>query len=205
MELDWASLHKDATTTLEGDFPVVIVEAEAKKTSNGDKDMIKFKAKIESGHYAGRPIWGNFTISPESPGAMRILFAHWAVLGIDGAWFQANPQAPVQQIAQAIIGRKATVTLGIRQWNGQDREEIQAWKAPQFGGGGFGSLPGGPSGTLGLQSAAASTPSTPPASSVPAGGSGVPPMRMNTVPETGAVATEPAVAENTEAPPALPF
>lgn len=211
MELDWASLHKDATTTLEGDFPVVIVETEAKKTANGDKDMIKYKAKIESGPYAGRPIWGNFTISPESPGAMRILFAHWAVLGIDGAFFQANPQAPVALIAQAMVGRKATVTLGIRQWNGQDREEVQAWKAPQFGGGGGGALgglsgiPAGPSGTLGLQSTVSSTPATHPANALQAGSSGVPPMRMNTVPEVGAVATEPAVAENTEAPPALPF
>lgn len=205
MELDWASLHKDATTTLEGDFPVVIVEAEAKKTSSGDKDMIKYKAKIESGPYAGRPVWGNFTISPESPGAMRILFAHWAVLGIDGAWFQANPQAPVQQIAQAIIGRKATVTLGVRQWNGQDREEVQAWKAPQFGGGGFNGLPGGPSGTLGLQSASPSTPSTPPATAVSGPAAGVPTMRMDSVPEAGKVATEPAVADNAEAPPELPF
>lgn len=198
--IDWASLHKDATTTLEGDFPVVIVEAEAKKTASGDKDMIKYKAKIESGPYVGRPVWGNFTVSPESPGAMRILFAHWAVLGIDGTFFQANPQATVHQIAQAMIGRKATVTLGVRQWNGQDREEVQAWKAPQFGGG-FASLPGGPGGTLGLQSAVPSTPATPPAT----GGAGVPPMRMNTVPAEGQVATEPAVADNAAPPPELPF
>lgn len=202
-EIDWASLHKDATTTLTGDFPVVIVEATAQKTSNGDKDMIKYKAKVESGQYAGRPLWGNFTISPESPGAMRILFSHWAALGIDGAFFQANPQAPVAVIAQALVGRKAIVTIGTRQWNGADREEIQAWKPPAIGqaAGVIGGLPGLPSGipnaggNLGLPIA------TPPAAT----GKGVPPMRMASVPEAGAVATEPAVAENGEAPPQLPF
>lgn len=204
MELDWASLHKDATTTLTGDFNVVIVEATAQKTSNGDKDMIKWKAKVETGPYAGRPLWGNFTISPESPGAMRILFAHWAALGIDGAYFQANPNAPVAQIAQALIGRKAVATIGVRQWQGSDREEVQGWKPPTIGGqatGVVGGLPGLPGGTPvgGLPGV--------PASSTPArtGGTGVPPLRMESVPEAGAVATEPAVAENAAAPPELPF
>ena len=206
-EIDWASLHKDATTTLEGDFNVVIVEATATRTSGGDKDMIKWKAKIESGPYAGRPLWGNFTISPESPGAMRMLFAHWAALGLDGSFFQGNPNASVAQIAQALQGRKAVATVGVRQWQGTDREEVKGWKPPAIGGsvGGFSALSGGPGGTLGLQSSVPSAPVTPPATAASGPAAGVPAMRMNTVPEAGAVATEPTVAETKEAPPELPF
>lgn len=211
MELDWAALHKDATTTLTGDFAVVITEATAQKTSNGDKDMIKWKAKIETGPYAGRPLWGNFTISPESPGAMRILFAHLAALGVDGAFFQTYPKATVAQIAQALQGRKAIATVGVRPWNGQDREEVQGWKKPEIGGAGgvslgvLGGFGGGPSGIPGVPAVAASTPSTSPATAASIPAAGVPAMRMDTVPEEGKVATEPAVAELTEAPPELPF
>lgn len=201
-EIDWASLHKDATTTLTGDFSVVITEATAQKTSNGDKDMIKWKAKIETGPYAGRPLWGNFTISPESPGAMRILFAHLAALGVDGAFFQKYPKATIAQIASALTGRQAIATVGVRQWNGQDREEVQGWKKPEIGGAGgvslgvLGGFGGGPSSIPSVPAVAASTPSTPPATAASTPAAGVPAMRMN---------TEPAVAELTEEPPGLPF
>lgn len=214
-ELNWRDMHKDATTTLEGEFPVVIVEAAAAKSSN-DKDMIKWKAKIESGPYAGRPLWGNFTISPESPGAMRILFSHLAVFGLDGKFFDAHPNAPVHQIAETLIGRKAVAEVGIRQWNGQDREEVKNWK-PVTGPGGnqplgvLGGFAGGSSGIPSGLAGASSTPSTPAlaADSPVAFRQGpVPTLRHDTVPTEGAVATEPAVSASTKPdtePPVLPF
>lgn len=185
--IDWASLHKDSTTTLEGEFPVVIVEATATKTNDQSKHMIKYKAKVESGPYAGRPLWGNFTISPESPGAMRILFSHWAVLGLDGAFFAANPQAPPAVIAEALKGRRAVVEVGTRTWQGTEREEIKAWK-PALGGPGGGAVLGGlsgsvsgPGGALGLQSVAPSTPT----SSAPVTASPVTAEPAGSAPATG--------------------
>ena len=218
--LNWKTMHKDATTTLEGDFPVVIVEANATKTNDGSKDMIKWKAKVETGPYAGRPLWGNFTISPESPGAMRILFSHLAVLGLDEKFWNANPEAPVSAIAQAIVGRKAIAEVGVRQWNGADREEVKAWK-PALGGpggsaplgvlGGFGGTPSSSSGIPGVPASTPSTPATPPPAATPEVDSPVafrqgpvPVLRHDTTPEPGAVATEPATAP-TSTPPALPF
>jgi hypothetical protein len=165
--INWADLHKDSTTTLEGEFPIVIVEATPKKTNDGSKDMIAVKAKIEAGPYAGRPLWTNMTISPESPGAMRILFSQFAVLGLDAAFFAANPQAPVAQIAQALVGRRAVVEVGKRSWQGTEREEIKAWKPALGGPGGgaslgtLGGFNGGPSSSLGGPAAGASTPVSP--------------------------------------------
>jgi hypothetical protein len=157
-EYDWGQMHKDATTALEGEFPLVIVEAIAGKTNAGDKDMIKFKAKVESGPYVDRPIWGQFVISPESPVAMRILFSHLASLGMDSAFFAKNPRATTEQLAQALVNRRAIGVIGSRQWNGQDREEIQQWKPALGGSGGSTSL-----GTLGGFNGGVGTPSATPA------------------------------------------
>lgn len=209
--LNWKAMHKDATTVLEGEFPLVIVEAVAAKSSN-DKDMIKWKAKVEAGPYAGRPLWGNFTISPESPGAMRILFSHLAVLGIDEKFFEKYPEAPVALIAQAIIGRKAIGVIGVRQWNGQDREEVQQWK-PALGAGNaslgvLGGFGGGPASLPAGLGGSPSTPATPLATGgviTSTAGRQVPPMRHDSVPVEGAPATEPTVAESVTTPPEMPF
>lgn len=187
-ELNWADMHKDATTALVGDFPVVIVETESKKTNDGTKDMIKFKAKVESGQYVGRTVFGQFTVSPESPAAMRMLFTHLAALGLDGAYFAQNPTAPVAQIARDLQGRSAIVTLGTRQWQGVDRENIEGWKPKTLGvGGALG-------GTL---AASTAVPADTPA--VPAGQ----PLSAATPPAEATPAA--ATAEPSTAAPELPF
>lgn len=168
-EIDWASMHKEATTNIEGDFPVVIVEAKAAKTQN-DKEMIRYKAKIESGPYAGRTLTGQFTISPESPVALRIFFQQMAVLGLDAAFWAANPNAPTEQVAKTLEGRRAVGVVGVRKWQGQDREGIEGWK-PALGGPGtasiaaLGGLSGGPAGLSAGTSLGVSTPVSPAAPS----------------------------------------
>jgi hypothetical protein len=176
---NWASIHKDATTNLEGDFPVIIVSTEAKKTKDGTKDKIDFKAKIESGTYVGRLLYGQFTISLDSPTAMRILFSHWAALGLDGDFFKVNPSATVHQLAQALVGRRGTAVVAIREWQGQKREGIEGWKisvggsGPKLGalGAGLGSGPvgnGSAAGPGGPTSSPAGGPGSPTANVVPA-------------------------------------
>jgi hypothetical protein len=149
-EVNWLDMHKHATTNLEGEFPVVIVEATVTKTNDQSKDMIKCKVKIESGPFVDRPMNVNFTISPDSPIAMRILFASWAVLGLDQKFFAANPNAPLEMIAQSLVGRRAVAVVGTRQWNGRDFEDVKEWK-PALGGPGGGAGTG-PLGGLGSSS-----------------------------------------------------
>lgn len=193
-ERSWGDLHKDAMTTITGDFPVIIVEASAVKSQN-DKDMIKYKAKIETGPYAGRALSGNFVVSPESSGAMRMFFLHMAVLGLDEGFWAANPTAPMEHVAKMIEGRRAIATVGTRQWQGQDREEIQAWKKPTGPGGSapvgvLGGFGGGLTATPATQLGGLVSPSTPAtAASTPA--------------ETPAPTTEQSTPMT--APPELPF
>ena len=148
-EINWLDMHKHATTTLEGEFNVVVVRTEVKKTNDQTKDMIKYTAKIESGPFVDRPITGNFTISPDSPVAMRILFAHWAVLGLDSKFFERYPNATLDQIADTLIGRRAVVKIGTRPWQGRNIEEIQDWK-PALGGPGGGATSLGGAGLDGV-------------------------------------------------------
>jgi hypothetical protein len=149
-EYNWGQMHQDATTVLTGEFPVVFVDAQIKKTNAGDKDMIKFVAKIESGSYVDRELQGNFTISPESHGAMRFFFTDMAKFGLDAAFFATNPT--LQQIADALVGRRAVAVVGSREWNGREMESVESWKPALGGPGGsagvLGGLPGLPAATL---------------------------------------------------------
>ncbi len=128
----WKDMHKDATTVIEGEFPLVVDTAEAAK-SQGGKDMIKCKIKVESGVYANRVIYHNFTISPESPAAMRMFFSQMAILGLNEKFWDKNADAPVEFVAQQIAGRRFTGKVGSKVWQGAAREEIQEFK-PALGG-----------------------------------------------------------------------
>jgi hypothetical protein len=129
---NWKDMHKDATTIIEGEFSLVIDTAEATK-SQGGKDMIKCKVKVESGPYANRLIYHNFTISKESPAAMRMFFSQMAILGLDAKWWGANADAPVSHVAATIAGRRFIGKVGSKVWQGAAREEIQEFK-PATGG-----------------------------------------------------------------------
>lgn len=202
--INWLDMHKHATTSLEGEFPLVIVEATPAKTTDQSKDMIKCKVKIESGPFVDRPINVNFTISPESPVAMRILFATWAVLGLDQRYFAANPNASLQQIADALVGRRAIGVCGEREWQGRKFDDVKEWKPALRGPGAavpLGSSVGGPlSGGLTTAQVSPLTTSTP-AASGPSPAAAATPERD--VADRSPVASVSASGEASE--PKLPF
>ena len=121
-EIDWMSLHKNATTVLEGDFPVMVKEAKAAQTQNGKK-MFKLKFEITAGPYAGRTIFHNMTVSPESQFAMQRFFADMAVLGADVKFFSGKPTDDL--IVSQITNRHAIATLEKREYNGKEQESIK--------------------------------------------------------------------------------
>jgi hypothetical protein len=116
----------------DGDYDVQVTKAEAKTSGNG-KDMIFVIFKIipnELNETKGT-IPNNFVISPENPNAVAFFFSHMKALGLNDAFFAelpANTKAACVEIAEALIGRKATVTVGTRQWQGQDRNEVKKVK-----------------------------------------------------------------------------
>lgn len=129
-EYDWHQMRTDAVAVLTGDFTAVFVKTEATQSTNG-KPMIKCQIKIEAGQYAGRVVYHNFTISPESPVAMKMFFLHMDVLGLGNTFFAGNPS--LQDIAAALLGKRTIITLESRQYQGVDRENIKNFKSADAG------------------------------------------------------------------------
>lgn len=139
-EYNWGQSRKDATTVLDGEFPVVIVKAEVDKTSTG-KARIKVQVKITSGPYVGRSINDQLIISPESPVAMKIFYQHMDTLGLGDAFFSGltglDMDAAVSKIAVTLQGKEAVAILKPDTYQGVTREKIKGWK----GAGGVAGLP----------------------------------------------------------------
>lgn len=152
--IDWKTLRKDATTVLEGDFLAVIERASAGQSQNGNP-MVKALVKITAGPYAGRTIPANFTLTDKS---MGLFFQNMTQLGLDEAFFDSISGQGMEPVAAALTGLSVEIKVDKRQWNGQDRENISAWK--RIGAGGLPVASGLPAATS-LPSAAATLPTAP--------------------------------------------
>lgn len=91
-----------------------VVHACKFQTSKTNKPQWVFTFKVLSGQFAGAEIRDWQTVSAESSGALNVLFARLAVLGIDSSWIMSNPgDLPGDHIAQLVTGR--TVRLIVEQ------------------------------------------------------------------------------------------
>jgi hypothetical protein len=130
-EFNWAQLQAEAeksdiptdtTPVPAGDYLVRIAKAEVKPCSNGQKQMIKVRAKIEEGPHAKKTIWNNFVISPESADSMAIFFRHMAAFGLTGDWF--NTQPAIESVAQALTDRTAVFTTSIGSYKNKPTVDV---------------------------------------------------------------------------------
>jgi len=108
-----------------GDYDVLITSAEA-KTSSTNKLMIAVRMQIINGPHAGRPVWNNFTLDPETPGAAAFFFRCMKVFGLDETFFRANPS--VEFVTQALKGCGARVTIGHRTHLGEPMLNIERFE-----------------------------------------------------------------------------
>jgi hypothetical protein len=167
--IDWASLKKtadDATKPLPKDWYEVVVDSAERKTASTGSEMISVKLKVDAGPHAGRMLFTNFVLSPDSGFALSLFFRNMAALGITDEYFGQlsasgmDVQASLTSIAQVIVGRRARVEVGVRQWQGQDRNEVTNMQAASTGAGG---VPGGSGPITGPQASFAGGPPVPPA------------------------------------------
>lgn len=140
--MSWDELIKNSAGSFDpvpnGDYDVLCVEASAAQTQNA-KAMVKAKFRIQGGPHDGRHLWNQFVISPENPNALSFFFQHMKVFGMDENFFAQLPPVnahlgaddpSLQRIAASMLNRPARVTVNIREWNGQKRNNITALKAP---------------------------------------------------------------------------
>ncbi len=108
-------------------YDVIVDEASATQSSNG-KDMIKVTFRVEGGPHDTRKIFNNFVISPDSANGLAFFFRHMAVLGLKDDFFANNPTT--EMVAAAIVSRRCRVKVSIRQWQEQDRNQVDAVLPP---------------------------------------------------------------------------
>lgn len=126
-----------------GDYDIEIVESTALRSSNG-KPMIKVQMQVLNGPYQNRRVFNNFVFSPDNAMALSIFFRHMKCLGLDDTFFASlGAVNSLDPVSTALLNRRARITLGIRQWNGEDRNEVNQIK-PYTGAPAMPGMPGGP-------------------------------------------------------------
>jgi hypothetical protein len=111
-----------------GDYDVEVAKSEATTSSNG-KPMIKVTMKVIAGPYEKRSVLNQFVMSQDNPVALSIFFRHMKALGLTEDWFMAlGSTGSLEPVAHALVGRRARLTLGHREWQGETRNEVKAVK-----------------------------------------------------------------------------
>jgi hypothetical protein len=111
-----------------GDYDVEVAKSEATTSSNG-KPMIKVNMKVIGGPYERRSVLNQFVMSQENPVALSIFFRHMKAFGLTEDWFmQLGRSGSLEPVATALLGRRARLTLGHRDWQGETRNEVKAVK-----------------------------------------------------------------------------
>lgn len=136
----WGDLVKEFSGGFDvlppGDYDVVVDTAESVLTKNG-KNMIKVRFKVQGGPSSGRSVFWNAVFSPRrddgsvNEGALKAWFGNMAAFGLKTEFFAANPS--FEQIASAMVGKKVIVNLKIRDYMGQDQNDVNRVKPPQGG------------------------------------------------------------------------
>lgn len=111
-----------------GEYDCVVDSANVKQVSDGAKSAIAAQFKVENGPYQGQSCFNQFTLSPENPNALAFFFRHMGAMGLDKDYFAANPQ--LERVASDLVGRRCRVRVSIRQWQGQDRNQVDAVLPP---------------------------------------------------------------------------
>lgn len=134
----WGDLLKDAGDSgkafeplEDSSYDFVIAKAEAGQTKT-DKKKFTITAEVENGPFAKRKVWHDFIISPDSPAALGFFFRNMAVLGLDGAFFAANPND--EQIVAALTGKRFIGKTVKNEWpanSGKIRNNIDNFSTPR--------------------------------------------------------------------------
>lgn len=127
--IDFGQLMKEAGEGFQpvptGPYNAEVTKATATTSSTG-KPMIKVTLRIVGGPHEGRQLFDQFVITAGNPNALAFFFEHMAAFGLDRAYFAQNP--PMESVAAALVGRQVMVSVGVREFKGADRNEVQAYK-----------------------------------------------------------------------------
>jgi hypothetical protein len=158
--LPWSQLMQQAeeagvAEALPASIYNCVVSSAAPKAASTGKQMIACTFRVEDGPYANKPVWNNFVIDTKNPNATAYFFRHMAALGIDKSFFAMNPS--LEQVAEALKGKRCKLKLSVRQWQGEDRNNVDSVMPPD------GSASAAPQQPTGPDFATQTAPTQPPA------------------------------------------
>jgi len=133
VSIDFSKALADAKTVSfepldNGDYDIEVTACDAVTSGNG-KPMLKCKMKVISGPHMNRPIINNFVLSLDNAVAVSIFFRQMKCFGLTDEFFAAlGPNGSLEPVASALVGRRARLTLGQREWAGEMRNEVKGVK-----------------------------------------------------------------------------
>lgn len=130
-QINFKQLRQDSKTVVTGELVATIIEAEATVAASSQAPMIKVKFKIVNGPHEGVKIPHNFVISPTSRFALTRFFNSMDALGLDERFIDTCTNTA--EIARALVGRTALLTVGERMFQGTAMEDITGITAPPPG------------------------------------------------------------------------
>ena len=145
----------------DNDYDAECIEATATTASTG-KPMLKCKFRVTTGPHAKRQFFNQFVLSLDNPQALAMFFRHMKAFGLDENYFTTLGGGSLAPVAQVLVGRQARFTLGHREWQGENRNDVKAVKP----------IPGNmvqPAGGLPTSSALPGVPATPVPSGIQGG------------------------------------
>jgi hypothetical protein len=128
-EFNWADLAAAAAEAgfggpiPNGSYRLRVSKAEVTKTKDNSKQKIAVQFKVMEGPHAGTVLFNDFVISPENPKALGYFFRDMKTLGFGDDYFATNP--PLARVAGEMVDREVTGLVGTREWQGQEKNEIQ--------------------------------------------------------------------------------
>jgi hypothetical protein len=124
-----------------GDYDVEVEKADSVTSSNG-RPMIKVTFKVIVGPHTNRKIINNYVLVVDNPTALAIFFRNMKALGLGDEFFASlGASGTLDPVAQALVGRRARLKLGQRQWNGEMRNEVTQTMPFTGAPGGMGGVP----------------------------------------------------------------
>jgi len=106
-----------------GVYDVKVIGAESKVNDNSGRKTFIVQYEVVSGPLAGRKLKNWMTIVEEYPGLVALWFKDMAAMGLDDAFFEAEPSDA--QICAALQGRFCEIAVGRRKKNKTSDDETE--------------------------------------------------------------------------------
>lgn len=106
-----------------GVYDVKVIGAEVKINESSGRKTFIVQYEILTGPLAGRKVKNWMTIVEEYPGLVAMWFKDMAAMGLDDAFFEAEPGD--QQICDALKARTCQIAVGRRKKNKTSDEEVE--------------------------------------------------------------------------------